>query len=113
MKIRGKEKHPNGMIYEQRFRYQIESGLYANKGTDIKELAKISNSLSQRRGNRNHQNREEKNMNQIATQPSITEVKQLRKANTQIFNTRSGRDSTNINIRLKVIRLQKGAIDYE
>jgi len=63
---------------------------------ELAELAEISNSPSLRKGNLKHQkkrglasfNQETrgKNMNQIAAQPSITEVKRLHIAKTQIFN---------------------------
>lgn len=62
-------------------------------------LYEIPNSPSQTKVNLNHQRKRGlasfnqktrgKNMNQIATQPGITEVKPLRRAKTQIFNNRS------------------------
>ena len=42
MIIRGKEKHPNGKIYENKFGYQTKSEVYMNKSSDIKELCAIA-----------------------------------------------------------------------
>ena len=39
--IRSEEKQPNGMIYENKFGYHTDSGIYENKGSDIMKLGDI------------------------------------------------------------------------
>jgi hypothetical protein len=87
----------NDGIDEQEFGYYARMEGYANLSSDMKELAKISNSPSQVKGNLNHMtglasfnDETGENTYSIAPQPNITDVKRLHFVPTQIFNNCGG-----------------------